>query len=173
MKGHRNGGSSNTAVSVISVFTSCERPPKWWFKQQLRAAQKPTSRCERPPKWWFKQPSLPSLRSRGCCERPPKWWFKQLSAMTSPRPAVVVKGHRNGGSSNLRMPATSMTRRCERPPKWWFKQLVSFLVDKLLCCERPPKWWFKQLDCDFVHCLRVVKGHRNGGSSNWARHLRR
>ena len=33
VKGHRNGGSSNSLASHTARGMSCERPPKWWFKQ--------------------------------------------------------------------------------------------------------------------------------------------
>ena len=61
--------------------------------------------------------------------------------------ASVVKGHRNGGSSNGRGVDPGEVRSCERPPKWWFKQLEERLL---------------------VRFFIVVKGHRNGGSSNAA-----
>ena len=59
----------------------------------------------------------------------------------------VVKGHRNGGSSNSAGMSGPSVVRCERPPKWWFKQLVSCVLKGFSSsCERPPKWWFKQLE---------------------------
>ncbi len=37
---------------------------------------------------------------------------------------LVVKGHRNGGSSNFSLAMYVFSFGCERPPKWWFKQLM-------------------------------------------------
>ena len=59
--------------------------------------------------------------------------------------STVVKGRRNGGSSNFARSAHSSLTGCERPPKWRFKQP-----------HRRPG----------THSARVVKGRRNGGSSN-------
>ena len=122
VKGRRNGGSSNCHFDLPFVVCGCERPPKWRFKQLDLVCLDAHLGCERPPKWRFKQPMLVAERSDLRCERPPKWRFKQLKeAMkfaygSCERPpkwrfkqpmhtdaivvAYVVKGRRNGGSSN-------------------------------------------------------------------------
>ena len=106
-----------------------------------------------------------------CCERPPKWWSKQRGWCPSHR-ARVVKGHRNGGSSNRRVELGNRRTGCERPPKWWFKQRRHAMTIFSSGCERPPKWWFKQPLVLGYFCAIVVKGHRNGGSSNLTREVR-
>ena len=46
------------------------------------------------------------------------------------RPDLVVKGHRNGGSSNIILIDILFGKSCERPPKWWFKQLEMMEVEE-------------------------------------------
>ena len=93
-----------------------------------------------------------------------------VQATSQPSPPLrdsVVKGRRNGGSSNTARESPTPAARCERPPKWRFKQLV---LDGLLdpaSCERPPKWRFKQHELTGKDVIVVVKGRRNGGSSNF------
>ena len=64
---------------------------------------------------------------------------------STPLLSNVVKGRRNGGSSNNISPRSRFSWSCERPPKWRFKQRRLRVVNAL------PD---------------VVKGRRNGGSSN-------
>ncbi len=70
------------------------------------------------------------------------------------RSDAVVKGRRNGGSSNAHTVGISGIPRCERPPKWRFKQQVRPVDVDRRRCERPPKWRFKQLNNRSLFHLR-------------------
>ena len=123
--------------------------------------------CERPPKWRFKQPPDFLLSPAVQVVKGRRNGGSSNSNAAASSSLLVVKGRRNGGSSNNNNSHTPLDLRCERPPKWRFKQLHITPTTALMSCERPPKWRFKQLlTPTSPRSTCVVKGRRNGGSSN-------